>query len=137
MNTELLKTSSNNWVNDLRKQCKSQKPVSVINDSQLRNEDLLDIVSGLLKNFTLSSNQVVLKNILLVVVSAIGLLLAVTIIFGHAIFTSLKTGTRPLIIYVVIMILSFTFYAIKKLVTAKKPKVDIKENEIIIEWHKY
>jgi hypothetical protein len=139
MGKTILKTSSENWVVNFRAICKSQNSILLINDSSLRNEDLLDIVGKVLKYFTLSSKQLILRKILLAIVPLFGLFLIVVLGYGIFIaiynFTSLKTVIISIIAFMICLF--FTTYTTFKLKTAKKPNINNVNNNIIIEWDKY
>lgn len=139
MEKTILKTSSDNWIVSFRRICKSQKSILLINDSSLRNEDMFEIVSNSLKYFTLSSKQLILRNILLVLIPVIGLFLTIMSVYGIYTVISINARLFNIISSIFVFIISsfFTFYATNKLIKAKKPNISRIENKITIDWNKY
>ncbi|MCB9208386.1 MAG: hypothetical protein H6609_03325 [Ignavibacteriales bacterium] len=139
MDSILIRTSFDNWQNNVESILKTNDSIEIENDLSIAKDDLLNEVNTLVKKYNLTSWQLIIRKVLLIIIP-------IAIIFYSAIFIMLFLD--PVIklvpIYmIVILLVSFisslcaavnSFY---KLINAKKPIVKKVNDKIIINKIKY
>ncbi len=139
MNRLLIKTSMPNWSLEFNNLLKLQKPITIINDGTLNDDDFISGINKVINSFTLKPWHNIIRKILLILLP----LLALSFIFAFVHTVILEIGFGFPFLKVTGSTSSFilgilgSLYAAFKLLKAKKPISNMDGKAITIAWEKY